>query len=753
MPFPRLLSCFAPRPQGPDELSRPAMTLAEFRSEVDQWLSGIREGRADAQAVASKLVDCFVSRGDRLDIRWSLNDLPSCVGELHWLKHLNSVRSDFAPIREGSTSWLARLGNLETLSVNNLDNRLNPQFLVTVCQLGKLQTLELNYCRLQSLPEEIANLRNLQRLHLVGNELKELPDSLAGMSWLKHIDLSGNSRLGTVPAVIRVLNLESLILINCGLSRVPSWIGEFQGLKTLALAANRDCVAVPDSIWQLTNLESLDLSSLRVFGNRGSLPESVGNLKKLTKLDLHLCDLATLPDSIGELRQLESIELSDNPITRLPESMVRLSALEKLHIHRTALATVPEFVGRLPALRVIRMQSGQGGYETLPVWLAKASLRDTTRSDVEDHLKTVAERVRDPRVDRSRIEQGISELTKWADHAFEGEAPDRLLSAIANFELGSCLASSEAPNTSGPRGSLFRLTLALEQMLAHGSRSFRQAYQPRSVAQKLLEVAGPAVTHFNLSGIRTPRDEIEALARPDEADPRRAALEQDYEQIRRGWGANVHNPGFVLQGARLLAEMSRRIRVEPPALRDVDADIREAANARPETREALLSALDHTLSLPTDVNEGELTTTTHDTLRVVWTWVRRQADASLRDHLTQSFFNKLLEIAQDKPCNTGCVQRLLQTPEGIDHSLMSDAPDEGVMKDEMLRLAGEVNNDIEEGTRFDYNGEDPDPAEITRVKQALIRAHIEARFIGFKRLDRERVQRVAAPVLDMVKDL
>ena len=55
-----------------------------------------------------------------------------------------------------------------------------------------------------------------------------------------------------------------------------------------------------------------------------SLPDSIGDLRNLQKLDLSGNNgLTSLPDSICNLRNLELLYLSENNLTSLPDSLHR----------------------------------------------------------------------------------------------------------------------------------------------------------------------------------------------------------------------------------------------------------------------------------------------------------------------------------------------------------------------------------------------------------------------------------------------
>jgi Leucine-rich repeat (LRR) protein len=88
---------------------------------------------------------------------------------------------------------------------------------------------------------------------------------------------------------------------------------------------------LPETIGELKNLSSLDLN-LRWNGLE-RLPETIGELKNLSSLDLSENKLERLPESIRELKNLSSLDLSWNKLERLPESIKKLAlTLKKLDL-------------------------------------------------------------------------------------------------------------------------------------------------------------------------------------------------------------------------------------------------------------------------------------------------------------------------------------------------------------------------------------------------------------------------------------
>jgi Leucine-rich repeat (LRR) protein len=71
------------------------------------------------------------------------------------------------------------------------------------------------------------------------------------------------------------------------------------------------------------------------------LPEKIGDLRALKKLDLSGNCIRKLPNSIGNLWRLSELYLYDNRLDRLPESMTKLRSLQLCDLTRNRLFLVP----------------------------------------------------------------------------------------------------------------------------------------------------------------------------------------------------------------------------------------------------------------------------------------------------------------------------------------------------------------------------------------------------------------------------
>jgi hypothetical protein len=153
--------------------------------------------------------------------------------------------------------------------------------------------------------------------------------------------------LTTLPdSLVELTQLQSLDLSYNYLTELPKWLGKFTQLRSLDLRFN-ELTTLPESLGELTQLEVLDLSR----NPYDTLPESFGQLTWLQWLDLSYTQPAKLPECLGNLTQLKSLYLSGNELVTLPEWLKRFNQLESLYLLGNQLTVLPEWLGEFTQLK------------------------------------------------------------------------------------------------------------------------------------------------------------------------------------------------------------------------------------------------------------------------------------------------------------------------------------------------------------------------------------------------------------------
>jgi len=155
-----------------------------------------------------------------------------------------------------------------------------------------------------------------------------------------------------------------LKLNGIGLTELPESLWQMDKLETLDLSDN-ELSLLPEALGQLVKLLALNLSNNQI----ATMPEWLGQLKQLLTLKVSNNKLATLPDSLGSLVQLRTLHLSNNQLAKLPDSLGSLVKLRTLHLSNNQLATLPDSLGSLVQLRTLNLSNNR--LAIMPEWLGQ----------------------------------------------------------------------------------------------------------------------------------------------------------------------------------------------------------------------------------------------------------------------------------------------------------------------------------------------------------------------------------------------
>ncbi len=262
-------------------------------------------------------------------------DLPAWVNELPCLNGFGISCKDVKQI----TKPFRNIEKLIDLDIG--DNQLTdvPNW---VGDLHQLDTLDLSGNELTSIPGNLHNLDHLTTLWLGANNFTEIPEVLEKLILLERLYLGGN-QITELPAwIINLTKLSFIQLSNNCLTVNANWIDglKIQGslklnsskrteisesICNLALdLSHNKLIKLPDNIGKLSRLSKINLSHNKLI----ELPDSIGNLSQLTAIDLSYNKLTELPVSIGNLLQLTHIDLSFNKLTILPASFEQLQNMK-----------------------------------------------------------------------------------------------------------------------------------------------------------------------------------------------------------------------------------------------------------------------------------------------------------------------------------------------------------------------------------------------------------------------------------------
>lgn len=166
-----------------------------------------------------------------------------------------------------------------------------PQYLTL---FKNLDTLYMENCGIESMPNDMTPYKNIVILSLFDNPITSIPQSIGRMNKLRELTISGSFE--SFPETINYLrDLETLILQSPNLTSLPESI-ENCPLRTIYVSE----------------------SALK------TLPQSIGNIDKLEVLNVPYNEIEKLPKSITNLRNLRRFELYGNPVAQKEKLMRKL---------------------------------------------------------------------------------------------------------------------------------------------------------------------------------------------------------------------------------------------------------------------------------------------------------------------------------------------------------------------------------------------------------------------------------------------
>ncbi|KAB5532277.1 hypothetical protein DKX38_018947 [Salix brachista] len=231
--------------------------------------------------------------------------------------------------------------------------------------LEQLQVSTSNLDDLQSLLPKVSQSINGIRVLLVLDDVwtedhrhwEQLKPSLAGCARGSRILVTtlDDNKLGEATVETSIGRVRHLSMILSTKTSFPSSIHRAKGLRSLLITNStgdpRLGAALPDVMKQLTCIRSLNLS----WSSIEEIPKEVGKLIHLRHLNLKLCrKLVSLPETMCDLWNLQSLDVSEcSSLKELPRATVKLVKLRHLCIYDSGVAFMPKGIERLTCLRTL----------------------------------------------------------------------------------------------------------------------------------------------------------------------------------------------------------------------------------------------------------------------------------------------------------------------------------------------------------------------------------------------------------------
>ncbi|KAL4642426.1 hypothetical protein ACB092_02G017200 [Castanea dentata] len=274
------------------------------------------------------------------------------VGKVEYLKAF-SMMKNLRLLKIGNKLRLLKIGNkLRLVEIVNMQLRHHliggnvelPQGLIYLS--NELRALEWHGYPLKSFPNNFQPNKLVElRMHFCC--IEQLWKGIMILEKLKFIDLSDSQNLIETPDFNGVLNLRQLILQRCTtLSKVHESLGNLKRLIRLDLRGCECLESLPHKI----NLESLEVCILSGCLRLRKFPETVGNMSRLS--ELYLDNTAIEDLSVEHFIGLVKLDISDcKNLSKFPNVSRSLTSLKTLTLSGCSkLDELPEYLGNVGGL-------------------------------------------------------------------------------------------------------------------------------------------------------------------------------------------------------------------------------------------------------------------------------------------------------------------------------------------------------------------------------------------------------------------
>ncbi|KAL9659976.1 hypothetical protein QQ045_024786 [Rhodiola kirilowii] len=264
--------------------------------------------------------------------------IPPAFSKLENLIHLNLGASGFNGQIPIEISKLTRLVTLDISSFFFFGCKVdNPNLRMLVGNMSNLVELHLREVDLSSQSDWSqvlsSSLHHLQVLDLASSGISDPIDpSLQNLKSLSIVDLSGNMFRGPFPNLFSNLrNLTSLNLAESGVSgKVSEKIFQLPKLRFLDVSENYQLQGGFPRKIKDSSLETLVLKSTTFWK---TIPDSIGQLKMLTRLDISQSHLVgPIPKSLSQLTNLVFVYMPSNTLTGSVPSLSQAKNLRELDL-------------------------------------------------------------------------------------------------------------------------------------------------------------------------------------------------------------------------------------------------------------------------------------------------------------------------------------------------------------------------------------------------------------------------------------
>ncbi|KAF8035594.1 hypothetical protein BT93_C1583 [Corymbia citriodora subsp. variegata] len=298
--------------------------------------------------------------GDFKNLFLNLQVVNLCLENLVVLKLLDSK------FPENWNGWGPCLANRDLKVIHLIRCYLSTTPNFSTCLKLRILAFAEHCPKSPQISNSIGKLERLKRLEIIAARIQQsklsrsphfdlcvMPSAMCHLKNLSSLKLEGLCMQELHPSIGEMASLTCLSLDNCyQLRKLPDSIGKLRSLLKLNLSFTR-IKKLPDSIGDLKALEKMNLGWTKIMG----LPNSIGGLESLLDLNLEFSKITALPASIGYLKRLKHLYMFHSKIRELPNSIGDLKNLEKLQLGYTKLTELPNSIGGLESLLTLDLSN------------------------------------------------------------------------------------------------------------------------------------------------------------------------------------------------------------------------------------------------------------------------------------------------------------------------------------------------------------------------------------------------------------
>lgn len=318
--------------------------------QIERWAKIIVRGKdVDGETEVSDTVTITQEGRALQDVKLVLFQIFDALNGYNWGTYYEDWNTD-APLSEWRGVTVDAEGNVIGLELTA--SQVAGEIPDCIGDLIYLENLKITASKnlVGDIPATIGNLRNLKSLTLSG-QLTSIPDEIWQLENLETLDLKTIAE--NEPAAIGELTNLTKLTLECNYAGpMPESFGNLRKLTSMTLGsatsgAKNGFTTLASSFGNLT-----ELTTLTIYGGlKDGLPESFGNLSKLTSLTIKESQLSALPNTIGRLKSLKTAYLEGNEITSIPAAIGGLTACTTLRLSDNKLTgSIPAEIGNMSAL-------------------------------------------------------------------------------------------------------------------------------------------------------------------------------------------------------------------------------------------------------------------------------------------------------------------------------------------------------------------------------------------------------------------